>query len=87
MEIYCKQDGYAHIVPLLLRLFDILKSCHVGTGNGELLFPNMRNYQNHISEVTMIGALRRMATRRRKCPFMVSGYSPNASGGSAEGAI
>ncbi|MDM8329947.1 integrase arm-type DNA-binding domain-containing protein [Desulfovibrio piger] len=49
-----------HIVPLAPQVIDILKKLHVGTGNGELLFPNMRNYQNHISEVTMIGALRRM---------------------------
>ena len=49
-----------HIVPLASQVIVILEKLHVGTGNGELLFPNMRNYQNHISEVTMVGALRRM---------------------------
>lgn len=49
-----------HIVPLAPQVAAILKQLHVGTGNGELLFPNMRNYTNPISEVTLIGALRRM---------------------------
>lgn len=49
-----------HIVPLAPQVIAILKKLHVGTGNGELLFPNMRDYNNTISEVTMIGALRRM---------------------------
>ena len=47
-------------MPLAPQVVAILKQLHVGTGNGELLFPNMRNYKNPISEVTMIGALRRM---------------------------
>ncbi|WP_278593703.1 tyrosine-type recombinase/integrase [Bilophila wadsworthia] len=49
-----------HIVPLAPQVIAILKQLHVGTGNGELLFPNMRDYRKPISEVTMIGALRRM---------------------------
>ncbi len=49
-----------HIVPLAPQVMEIIQKLHTGTGNGELLFPNMRNYQNHISEVTLIGALRRM---------------------------
>lgn len=53
-----------HVVPLAPQVMALLQQLHVGTGNGELLFPNMRNYTNPISEVTMIGALRRM------------GYSP-----------
>jgi integrase len=53
-----------HIVPLAPQVIAILKQLHVGTGNGELLFPNMRDYTHPISEVTLIGALRRM------------GYSP-----------
>ena len=38
----------------------ILEKLKIGTGNGELLFPNMRDYTQPISEVTMVGALRRM---------------------------
>lgn len=53
-----------HIVPLAPQVVAILKQLHVGTGNGEILFPNMRNYTNPINEVTLISALRRM------------GYSP-----------
>ncbi len=53
-----------HIVPLAPQVVAMLKELHGGTGNGELLFPNMRDYKHPISEVTMIGALRRM------------GYSP-----------
>lgn len=49
-----------HIVPLAPQVVALLKQLHVGTGNGELLFPNMRNYKNPISEVTLIGSLRRM---------------------------
>lgn len=49
-----------HIVPLAPQVMALLEQLHVGTGNGELLFPNMRNYRNPISEVTLIGALRRM---------------------------
>jgi integrase len=53
-----------HIVPLAPQVLAILRQLHIGTGNGELLFPNMRSYKKPISEVTLIGALRRM------------GYSP-----------
>lgn len=49
-----------HIVPLAPQVMAILEKLKIGTGNGELLFPNMRDYTHPISEVTMVGALRRM---------------------------
>ncbi len=49
-----------HIVPLAPQVMAILEKLKIGTGNGELLFPNMRDYTQPISEVTMVGALRRM---------------------------
>lgn len=49
-----------HIVPLAPQVMAILEKLKIGTGNGELLFPNMRDYTQPISEVTLVGALRRM---------------------------
>ena len=49
-----------HVVPLAPQVMTILEKLKIGTGNGALLFPNMRDYTHPISEVTMIGALRRM---------------------------
>ncbi len=49
-----------HVVPLAPQVMMILEKLKIGTGNGELLFPNMRDYRQTISEVTLVGALRRM---------------------------
>lgn len=50
----------AHVVPLAPQVIRLLEELHKGTGNGRLLFPNMRDFKSHISEVSMVSAIRRM---------------------------
>ena len=57
-----------HVVPLAPQVMAILEKLKIGTGNGDLLFPNMRDYTQPISEVTLVGALRRMGyTPQQMC--------------------
>jgi len=50
----------AHVVPLAPQVIRLLEELHKGTGNGRLLFPNMRDFRSHINEVSMVSAIRRM---------------------------
>ena len=57
-----------YVVPLAPQVMAILEKLEIGTGNGDLLFPNMRDYTQPISEVTLVGALRRMGyTPQQMC--------------------
>lgn len=49
-----------HIVPLAPQVIAILEKLRMGTGGGQFLFPNMRDCTHPISEVTLVGAIRRM---------------------------
>ena len=53
-----------HIVPLAPQVVSLLQSLKERTGDGEFVFPNARDRRRPISEVTMIGALRRMGVGR-----------------------
>jgi integrase len=53
-----------HIVPLAPQVAALLGALRTLTGDGEFVFPNARDRNRPISEVTMIGALRRMGVRR-----------------------
>jgi len=53
-----------HIVPLAPQVVALLRELRARTGDGEFAFPNARDKRRPISEVTMIGALRRMGVRR-----------------------
>jgi len=53
-----------HIVPLAPQVVTLLRELRAVTGDCEFAFPNARDKRRPISEVTMIGALRRMGVRR-----------------------
>ena len=55
-----------HIVPLAPQVIALLKELKKYTGDGELVFPNARDRRRPISEVTMIGVLRRMGIARNE---------------------
>ena len=57
-----------HVVPLAPQVMAILEKLKFCSGNGALIFPNMRDYTQPISEVTLVGALRRMGyTPQQMC--------------------
>jgi integrase len=55
-----------HIVPLAPQVVTLLEALKAVSGGGEYAFPNARDKKRPISEVTMIGALRRMGVRRNE---------------------
>jgi len=58
-----------HLVPLSKQVLAILDELRPLTGNGDLLFPSLRNPTKPISENTLNQALRRMGidTKREHC--------------------
>ena len=49
-----------HIVPLAPQVMSIMEKLHAETGNGEFLFPGIRNHEKPICEVTLVNALRNL---------------------------
>ncbi len=54
-----------HIVPLAHQAITVLRTLHTLTGQGEHLFPNERRPRTHMSNNTILGALKRMAYQGR----------------------
>jgi len=55
-----------HIVPLAPQVVSLLQGLEALTGDCEFVFPNARDRRRPISEVTMIGVLRRMGIKRNE---------------------
>ena len=55
-----------HIVPLAPQVITLLQELKEHTGSNELVFPNARDNNRPISEVTMIAALRRMGITHKE---------------------
>jgi integrase len=65
-----------HIVPLAPQVVALLGELKTISGDCEFAFPNARDRKRPISEVTMIGALRRMGVRRNE--MTVHGFRATA---------
>ena len=55
-----------HIVPLAPQVVDLLRELKGHTGDGVFVFPNARDKSRPLSEVTLIGVLRRMGVKRQE---------------------
>ena len=55
----------SHIVPLSSQAIEILKTLHIVTGRGILLFPGERDHGKPMSNNTILGALARMGYKGR----------------------
>lgn len=53
------------IVPLALQTIDILRTLHLVSGHGKLLFPGERNHERPMSNNTILAALKRMGYQGR----------------------
>jgi integrase len=53
-------------VPLAPQVVRLLRELKAVTGEGEFVFPNARDRKRPLSEVTMIGVLRRMGIKRHE---------------------
>jgi len=49
-----------HIVPLSKQAVEVLRTLHLITGHGALLFPGERDHEKPMSNDTILGALKRM---------------------------
>lgn len=54
-----------HVVPLSRQCLNILRELHPLTGQGRYLFPGLRSVDRPMSENTVNGALRRLASAIR----------------------
>lgn len=54
-----------HIVPLSAQAVQILKTLHIVSGHGDLLFPGERDHEKSMSNNTILGALDRMGYKGR----------------------
>ena len=65
-----------HIVPLAPQVVNLLRELKGYTGDGEFVFPNARDRSRPLSEVTLIGVLRRMGVKRHE--MTVHGFRATA---------
>jgi len=63
-----------HIVPLSKQTIKVLSEIQPITGQGRYVFPSIRTNSRPMSDNTVLAALRRMDTQRKKCPAMASGF-------------
>jgi integrase len=54
-----------HTVPLSTQAVNLLRTLHLVTGHGALLFPGERNHEKPMSNNTILGALERMGYKHR----------------------
>lgn len=66
-----------HIVPLARQVVDILDDLRNYTGNGRFLFPSMRSNTAPISDMTLLGGLRRLGYTKEQ--MTVHGFRSMAS--------
>jgi integrase len=66
-----------HIVPLARQVLEILEDLQLYTGNGRFLFPSMRANTAPISDMTLLGGLRRMGYTKEQ--MTVHGFRSMAS--------
>jgi integrase len=66
-----------HMVPLAAQVIDILKELLCYTGTGSYLFPSMRTNVRPISDVTLLGGLRRLGFSKEE--MTVHGFRSIAS--------
>jgi integrase len=66
-----------HIVPLSSQVIDILKELHPYTGHRRFLFPSMRTEDRPISDMTLLGGLRRLGFSKEE--LTVHGFRSIAS--------